>query len=187
MSDKFDFEFADFRVSLKNSKKITANPVVGSSEYALAHIYSCEHIDGWSLDIAYIIFPHSQCRDVRCLEYSNAPTCLHRLQNGLRMSIKELGDDADWLELSQARVDKTKTPNWSNLKMASINDLNKGAGFSVNQIPGILQSEIGLREDILEDVSNRKNYLCILFEKDNQKIPISAYLMSRVYPLINFY
>jgi hypothetical protein len=187
MKNQCDFKFIDFRVSLKEQRKITANPVVGSSEAAMAHIYSCEHIDGWTLDIAYMVFPHSQCRDVRCLEYSNAPIYLHRLQNGLRMSIKEFGDDADWLELSQARMDKTKTPGWSNLKMASINDLNKGAGFSINKIPGILQAEVGLREDILEDSSTRRNYLCILFDKDNQVIPISAYLMSRVYPLINNY
>lgn len=81
-----------------------------------------------------------------------------------------------------------KGDEWAGKYKASPSQLNEGAGAGV---VGILRklgaAEIGTKEKILNDDSTKRFYLCAVYGKSSAPVPIAAYILTRVLPLINRY
>ncbi|MDZ7854165.1 MAG: hypothetical protein U5L98_16405 [Halomonas sp.] len=89
--------------------------------------------------------------------------------------------------LSQARVDLDVVPPWSNLKKATFAQLDDGAGTDVDVLLSEVDGELGTREDLLNDDSRRRGYLCCLFPQGQSLPPVASYVLTRLLPLANGY
>lgn len=178
-------KFGALSIEEDSTRTIELAPVVGPRERANVSIYSLSHSSGWQLKIAYAKFALNA--DVRCLEYSDStPDTLHRLTHGLRMSVIDGPNRAtQWAELSQARLDTSATPAWSTLRRATERELNDASQIVARSVINDYGGELGSRAQLLNDVSRRRNYLCTLFPRNNQTVPIAAYTLTRVLPLAN--
>ena len=94
-------------------------------------------------------------------------------------------EDLSFVELSIPAPSK-KNPDVYTSRLASINELNEiFYGFKEILIDngGI---EVGIRKDILNDKSSRKNYLCVTFNEANN-VGIIAYCITKIIPLLEAY
>ena len=180
------FVVGDLSVQFESKDTVDATPITGPTQSAERHLYVITHKSGWQIYLAYMSFQESN--DIRCVDYTDdTPDSLHRLKHGLRMSVYPFDNETEWSELSQARIKDSTTPNWSNLKQATIDELNNGAGLDVQKLLGNGNVALGRREVLLADDSKRKNYLCIKFARKDHRVPLIAFIVSRTLPLINGY
>ncbi|KLR59930.1 nuclease-like protein,protein kinase family protein [Actinobacteria bacterium IMCC26207] len=110
---------------------------------------------------------------------------LERLEQGLRMGIISDPSVGLWAELRQARLQPSRSAHWSNLFQASLAELNEGAGVDVTAV--IAEScggAVGERSAILGDSGRRRHYQCATFTDDAAAGPLTAYLVTRVLPLL---
>lgn len=175
----------DVEVISGDTKPLRGQPVgVKSFVQGQATRYILRSRTGWELEVADVTWP-GRDRDVRTLAYSpTTPMELHRLQRGLRMSIKRRGEAELWVELSQARSADDQGAGWSNLRHATMEQLSEGAGFSVRAALEALGAEVDLREQLLEDQSRRRGYLCAVFPTDRVHVPVICYTLTRVLPVL---
>lgn len=136
------------------------------------------------LRIGYAIFINGE-RDIRTLEVNKDFQRFGRLAHGLRLAIQPLPSDPHlmYAELRQAfpkdPFDKHETlhPTISEL------DLDQGAGLSVFELLKISGAEVGTKQEVLGEDSNRSAYLCMRFPKANLWAPIIAYATTRILPI----
>lgn len=177
-------EVAGWRVVSLGTERVVAQDVGGKRGAAEAHIFVARREDAGMLEIGHLAFGRSS--DVRCLRYSSdTPEVLHRLTHGLRMSIQEVdGGAKGWVELRQARIKPGATPIWSNLYGATEDELDEGAGVSVRECLEALGGRMGTRASLLSDDGRKRHALCVLFDRGNLAVPMAAYLLTRVAPLL---
>ncbi|MGM0984881.1 MAG: hypothetical protein ACQEXG_15905 [Pseudomonadota bacterium] len=152
-----------------------------------AQLFGAVHSDGWRALLGVLEFDDGW--DVRCLDVGKgAPEAVYRLLHGLRMSISD-GPSAgeQWVELSQARIDPEVVPPWSNLKKATASQLDDGAGTNVDEVISRVGGELGTREELLDDDSRRRSYLCCVFERNASLPPVTCYVLTRLLPLAGGY
>ena len=104
------------------------------------------------------------------------------------MSIYELDESECWVELAQARVDPTDHVMRATTKLASLEELNAGAQLNCEEIlldAGALR--VGTKRELLGDESKRSSFLIAIFEKENERVPIAAYALTKILPLIHEY
>jgi hypothetical protein len=105
----------------------------------------------------------------------------------LRLGIYEYNNDCCWIELSQARIIKDGIKPWSKLFKATREQLHKGAGLDVSsEIYRLGAIEIGAKGKVLRQ-EKRKNYLCVIFPRENVDVCIASYIFTRVLPMIRKY
>lgn len=175
---------ADVEVVLGERKTLRGQPV-GVKRFVQGdgQVYTVRGAAGWQLEVADVTWRGGE-RDVRTLNYDAAtPASLHRLRQGLRMSVKRHGDTELWVELSQAQPGDDD-PAWANLRRASMEQLTVGAGLSVRQAMEALGAEVDLREQLLDDRSRRRGYLCAVFSADGDHLPVICYTITRVLPVL---
>ena len=150
---------------------------------AKAHLYEVKIPQGGRLELGYMVWSNGE-RNVEAVNVVGVSKLLRRLEHGLRLGIHPRGSQ-DWIELGQARI---KGDDWAGKFKASPSQLNEGAGVGV---AGILKklgaTEIGTKGKILDDDSTRRFYLCAVFGKNSAQVPIAAYILTRILPLINRY
>lgn len=166
-------------------KKIQSVNKVTSS--AQAWRYRVQSTDSWSLVLAHLVFPGGG-REIHTLECSDGtPEYIRRLKHGLRMSVfHDRATGEDRVELSQAQPKDPEDPKseWSTRKKATEAQLDKGAGFRLGSRIEQLGGSFGLREDILGDSGQRRNYYCAAFPSNDHRIPILCYVATRVLALM---
>ena len=119
--------------------------------------------------------------EVRGLSVERAPDSLRRLEHGLRMGVRRMTRGRGLVEI---RVARCKDQNWSNMFQTSETEMKQIIGAPLGTFLrkfGAL--EVGSREDVLGDVSNRRNDLCATFNDDDSLVPIVAYFVTRVLPI----
>jgi hypothetical protein len=85
-----------------------------------------------------------------------------------------------WCELTQARP---KGGSWANLYKASLHELDEEAGASVANELRRARGKVGTRWEQLGDSGRRREYLCSVFERENELAPVVGFLLTRVAPL----
>lgn len=104
------------------------------------------------------------------------------LDGRLRLTIQRRADGKHWCELRQARA---KPAGWSNLVNASLSELDEGAGLDVaHELRAAGAAGVGTREDLLEDDGPRRRAMCVAFRADDEVTPVSAFVLTRVLPLV---
>jgi hypothetical protein len=126
-------------------------------------------------------------RDVRATE-ATGPKAIRGLDSGrLRLSVSSLIGGRLWLELSQARVNPQTSDSHSNLFQASLKELDEGAGLSVLTILESYGVEVDTRRKLSIPGKHRDGYYCAVFDPSQKELPIIAFVLTRVLPLINEY
>lgn len=90
------------------------------------------------------------------------------------------------IDLSQARIDPEVVPPWSNLKKASQEQLDDGAGIDVDAVLAEAGGEVGLSEMMLGDESRRRRQCCA-FPSASSLPPVASYVLTRLLPLNHGY
>lgn len=132
-------------------------------------------------------------RDVRTVNAGDGPIPrsiggprpLARLERGSRLSILRSGP-SNYVELQVSRVDPESADFWSSTYKATEADFEDLMGGSWKQ--PLLQagtSGIGTRETVLGDHGRRRSFLCAAFRDQDSRLPVVAYSMTRVVPLLN--
>lgn len=181
-------QIGDFKIIDEGRAWIHASRV-GSQEQVgvFTHLFGAAHHDGWHAQVGVLEFDTGW--DVRCLEVSKgAPEAVYRLLHGLRMSLYDGPSSGErWAELSQARIDPEVVPPWSNLKKASQEQLDDGAGIDVDAVLAEAGGEVGTRERMLDDESRRRGYLCCVFPCSSSLPAVASYVLTRILPLTHGY
>jgi len=169
----FLYKADDFEGQTCSGEKTTANGFVykitlGTESY---------------LEVAVMTWMNGE-QDVRVIKAVNVPESLERLKHGLRIGIHKSGR-LRWIELAQARM---KSANWSTAYRASKSELDQGANLKVVRLlkkAGAV--EIGTKEKVLGNSGRKRFYLCSTFKNNSNSVPIVAYVLTRILPIMNQY
>jgi superfamily II DNA or RNA helicase len=149
----------------------------------MATIY--EVFDDASVDllVADVTFENGD-RDIRLLDAGESDAIFERLGQGLRLGVRAHGDVLT-LDLGQTRVTDTHSARpWSQVYIASADDLDAGFGGSVEAaLRALGASRFGQRKDVIGDTSPRRNYYCATFPPGAHLVPLAAYVATRIAPL----
>jgi hypothetical protein len=133
------------------------------------------------LTVADITWDNGE-RDLRAIHRHNSPQRFDRLLHGGRLIVNDHeGITGKRIDLRQMRM---KDATWSNLKRATLLELDQAADCSTSEtLRGFGATKIGTREDVLGDTSPHRGSICCTFPSDATDVPIAAYLITRVAPL----
>lgn len=187
-----NLEVGPLKIKWEGKRIIDGLKPVGSKypSTAQAWRYRVQSTDNWSLVLAYLVFEGRQDkREIHTLECSDGtPEYIRMLKNRRRMSVSfDTDGGKDWVELShvQPKDSECPTSEWPpNLKQATKDQLDKGAGFRLGSRIEHLGGSFGRRKDILEDSGRRRNYYCAAFPSNDHRIPILCYVATRVLALM---
>jgi len=120
------------------------------------------------------------------LSRGNSSPAFDRLLHGCRLGIRELDDGADVADVGLLRWDPNAgDQGWGNPSKASVADLDSVLGSSVETL--LVHAgcyDFGERQSILRDTSRRKFWLCATFPSTEPETPLTAYVVSRVLPMV---
>lgn len=125
---------------------------------------------------------------IQVISAHDSPQCIQRLVHGLRAGIHPIPDGTArpqkvFMELRQARI--IDDPDWPRLKKVPIEVLDEGAGVQISDVlHGLGADSVDTRRGTWGDTSNRRGDLCVGFMEDDVVIPLAAYALTRVAPLI---
>ncbi len=148
-----------------------------------ATIYEVHGDAGVDLLIADVKFDNGE-RDIRMIEVGESDPIFERLVQGLRLGVRQHGDEL-CVDLGQTRVtEATSARPWSQVYIASADDLDAGFGGSVEtQLMNLGATGFGSRSELLGDRSPRRNYFCATFPPGAHLVPLAAYIATRIAPL----
>lgn len=154
----------------------------------VASQYAIRGFSGWSFPIVDVHWDSADevLRQVRADDVSDLsiPGSLSRLGNGgLKLDVRAGPEGTLTLDLRQAKP-KADDPSWFTLQNASESELEEGAGIDAIATLRGMGARIGSRRELLADRSSHKNSLCAVFAEAEGHIPVVAYALTRVLPLL---
>ncbi len=140
---------------------------------------------GTNLKIAYCV-PDIDYPDVRGLEDLSIHTKIRMLGEGSRrLGIYPVNESNSYVVLKQVRPSKKGYNIKPSLQKVTMEQLRDGSGLDVeNELYTAGALDIDTKEMLVNDGQD-KNYLCVKFPKENKEVPIKAYIITRVFPLLN--
>jgi hypothetical protein len=138
------------------------------------------HPDGHVLELVHLKSGNGE-RWVECHVIDSPSILVRRVDGRLRLTTTAASHGTRFCELRQARP---KGDRWANLYKATLTELDTRAGVKVAEmLRNVGAHEVGTRESLLGHRGPRRDYLCALFDEDNDLLPIVAFLLTRVLPL----
>jgi len=178
MIDKIKIK--DLIVFYIESNEFSGVSISGKSKFGYSKKYLLKGPDGLSVKIHDVTWSNDE-RDIRSTEVDGTQS-LKRAAHGLRLEVKHKNENII-MTLRQARIKKDSSSNWSNLKIANEKKLNEGAGLNVRKfLMNYGALEIGTRLKLLGDRSSKKNCYCVICHKNNEAVPLLAYILTRIIP-----
>ena len=108
-----------------------------------------------------------------------------RLVDRLRLGVKVLGNGDLVMELRQARF---TTGKWSNRFRATREQLETGASFDVPDLLHDLGAlRTGTKEEVYGETNRKRRQYCVTFAQGNTAVPLAAYAVVTILPLLNGY
>lgn len=142
-------------------------------------VYELEGPDDLVLTIGDELFENGE-RQIRVVDAQECGARFERLVQGCRLTVARHGD-FQRIDLRQARM---KDENWSNMKMATEEQLAGGLGEDVVELLKSFGAvRVGPRHELIGDESTHRNYLCALFPSEADFVPLVAYVATRVAPV----
>lgn len=114
---------------------------------------------------------------------AESPPAYDRLVGRLRMGVRDIGDGTEFCELAMAKWDD-RNP-FGSMRQATLADLDTALGGSATALlveAGAL--EVGTRLEVLGDIGKRRNYLCVRFPSETAEGPLTAFVITRVVPML---
>ncbi len=136
---------------------------------------------------------------VQVVDAHNSPREFHRLIR-LTSRAADPRNDERWNVLRSMDLRQAQIPAgtfWPKIKKASLEQLDLGLGANVTQtLLNHGAEEVGIREEVWGDTSNRRNELCVTYDGGEQifiprpptmhsVVPLVAYGICRIAPLID--
>jgi hypothetical protein len=132
--------------------------------------------DEIQLEIAYTIW-EDEDGQVETLDHGTSPLPYSRLGHGGRIGVTQFNSSQKYMELRLAKVDQNL---WSNFVKTTEAELDNLFGSRVDPfLKEFGAIEFGTREELLGDISNRRNQICVLFEENNIVLPFVVYALTR--------
>jgi hypothetical protein len=132
--------------------------------------------DEIQLEIAYTIW-EDEDGQVETLDHGTSPLPYSRLGHGGRIGVTQFNSSQKYMELRLAKVDQNL---WSNFVKTTEAELDNLFGSRVDPfLKGFGAIEFGTRQELLGDISNRRNQICVLFEENNIELPFVVYALTR--------
>lgn len=107
---------------------------------------------------------------------------LGRLEGRLRLTIESHRDGLSLCALRRA------TPNaegWATLTDVSIDELSRSAGVPIGlELRRVGALDVGPRAVALGDTGRARNRLIAIFPDENEEVPVLAYVLTRLAPLV---
>ena len=186
LSEPFDVGGYHFEPIGERSLKHSTIKVVKSQGPAC--IFKVSGPDGIDLELADVRWDNGE-REIRVVGRGNSPEKYDHLKNKRRVAIKSafvVGQpNCVYMELAQARWKSDEDDRSSKYWRVTIQELSKDAN---TDITGALMqagaTKVDTRENVRDDRSSRKHVPCVMFDKSNSRVPIIAYVLSRIAPLV---
>lgn len=163
------------------SFRVTQTPGRVSDVRATAYRYDVLHSDA-ELEL-HLLWAANGERWVEARNVSSLVPMLARLEGRLRLTIESHRDGVSFAALRQATP---KSENWSNLADVTLTELSHAAGVPImRELRRVGAVDVGPRSIVLEDTGRSRNRLVVSFPDENEVVPILAYALTRLAPLVN--
>ena len=132
--------------------------------------------------LASVTWESGECEVRRTRRYET-PWWQDRLLGRQRLAVEAWGDDWMQIELRQARLDRDRS-----LRLADVGEyeLDAKSGACVRcalRLAGA--TAMGTRQEVLGVGDERRHVLCATFPRDAQLVPVVAFALTRVAPLLS--
>jgi hypothetical protein len=162
------------------TRPLAGRTCAGVEADGICTLYEVRGPDYLHLSIGDITWENDE-RDIRVLRRNDSPERFDGLCNRLRLTVGTHGNGC-LIELRQARLKPGGRPGLYN---ADEHQLKRGAGIDVTHaLERSGAQRIGTRGDIISDTSPRRNSLCALFPTDATAVPLHAFVLTRVAPVL---
>lgn len=164
----------------ERSLSVSQTPARVSDVRATAFCYSLGHPDA-TMELR-LIWAANRERWVEARDIDTTLPMLHRIDGRLRLTIEapRVGVAACALRLARPKPD-----GWSNLVDASLSELTDAARVPIEmELRRVGARDVGTRAVVLEDTGRSRNRLIVTFDDDNEAVPILAFALTRVAPLV---
>ena len=122
---------------------------------------------------------------VQAVNAYDSPKFIQSFVHGFRLGIHPVPNEEGLFFVELRRTVIEDEPDWPRLRKATLEDLSLSAGKDVTSLLLDLGAEkVCTREEAYGETNNRKNQLCVVFPLDAYDVPLKAYALSRVAPLI---
>lgn len=119
--------------------------------------------------------------EVRALGGDKATDAFRRLERGLRMGVQRMTKGRAFAEI---RIARCRDNDWSNMFQTTEAEMRQIIGMPLASfLKKFGAIEVGRKEDVFGDTSNRRNELCVVFNDDDSLVPIVTYFVTRVLPI----
>jgi hypothetical protein len=163
------------------SVRISGETFSAGMQEGSARAYSVSVPDGGLLEIATIYWDSGD-RDVRTITRLAGPVAYDRLTKGLRLGVSTSPGTGFFCELGIATHHTDKQPT---VVRALPEDLELMLGQDVGAMFASLgATAYGTREDIMGETNKRRFYLGVTFPDSAVDVPIAAYVLTRVLPIM---
>jgi hypothetical protein len=164
-----------------NPVRISGETFTSGMQEGTARAYSITVPDGGILEVAATHWDSGD-RDVRTITRLAGPAAYDRLVKGLRLGIAAAPNGGYFCELgiTQHHVDRQPT-----VVKADAADLKMMLGSDSGEMFRTLgATAYGTREVVIDDTSRRRSYLAVTFPQTAIDVPVAAYVLTRVLPLM---
>ena len=155
-------------------------------EPGTAELYSVQAEKGTFLFLSYVKWESGLC-EVRVEEAESNVDRVYRLTHGLRLSIESVHYADTWYDavaLRSARIQEDGT--WSNLFDVSLPEIDKAADFpAIDRLKELGVQHIIHAHEIPGRTTRRTRRLFALYPKGDREIPLNAFIITRLMPLLN--
>ena len=177
-----EVEFGPLRIVFRPEPYAwSGQPAAGGDEQTgTAHAAAVTGPGGVALDLAVIGWQGS--KEVAALDCHGSPPRIQRLGRGGRIGVHLEDQAGEWMEL---RISRMTSADWSSEYQTSLSELDEvcrlPVGAALNELG---KAELGTRAELLSGTSRRRNELAVAFESGDTRVPIGAYCLVRVLPLL---
>ncbi len=163
----------------------TGSTPSGQPSQGVAELFELDGPQRLRLTVAVLRWRNGE-RNVETEHRHTSPERLDRLRHGLRLTLNNVPSRRGiwWAELRQARV-KPCESQWSNLFKASLDELDAAAEVDTRaELLSVGAQAVGTRSKLLGDEGLRRTDLCVTYRADDLIVPVVAYTITRVLPIL---
>ena len=168
-------------IQVSEAFRITGETFTAGMQEGNARAYSVSIPDGGILEVASTHWDGGD-RDVRTITRLAGPLVYDRLLKGLRLGILAAPEGGYYCELGITEHHQDRQPT---VVKAEVADLAFMLDSNVREMfESLGATSYGTREFVIGDTSRRRTYLAITFPESAVNVPIAAYVLTRVLPIM---
>jgi hypothetical protein len=171
----------------KENLTIAGETSGGNFSSGICNLYTvADENEKWRVEVAHTFWENGE-EEVAAKNVF--PDRLNFIKNRMRMVVSKCDlpeyQDTKFATLRMAFLKSEGTSEWSNLKNASMGELSEiVGGNAVSYFKKLGAKTVDYKIDIFNQGGTTANQLIVIFPKDNTLVPIHAFIVTRLLPLI---